>query len=146
MIVTAFSLTDKANRARLFKKPFLVANVSPEVVLGMFFPTLNSANINFLDCKLRWRTYITKKALSTNRLVRLLDKKKFAAEVLDSDYKTFIVSIASLNSIMLLSFSPLNIYPFRRLWIAGLIAKKDSYKGLHQVCQLCGHILSKLVV
>ena len=30
-------MTDKANRVRFFEKTFLVANISPEVVLGMLF-------------------------------------------------------------------------------------------------------------
>ena len=32
IIVTVFMVIDKANRVRFFKKTFLVANVSPEVV------------------------------------------------------------------------------------------------------------------
>ena len=49
MVVLAFLVMDKANQVRFFEKTFLVANVSPEVVLGMFFFTLSNANIDFLD-------------------------------------------------------------------------------------------------
>ena len=35
MVVTAFSVTDKASRVRFFEETLLVANVSPEIVLGM---------------------------------------------------------------------------------------------------------------
>ena len=45
--------TDKENRVRFIEKTFLVANVSPEVVFGMFFLTFSSANVDFLDRELR---------------------------------------------------------------------------------------------
>ena len=47
MVVTAFSVKDKANQVRFFKETFLVANVSPEVVLGMLFLTLSDADVYF---------------------------------------------------------------------------------------------------
>ena len=52
MVVAAFSMVDKANRVRFFKETFLVANVSPEVVLGMFFLTLSNADVDFSGQKL----------------------------------------------------------------------------------------------
>ena len=52
MIIAAFSVTDKANWVRLFEKIFLVANGSPEVVLGIPFLILSSADIDFLGWKL----------------------------------------------------------------------------------------------
>ena len=48
MVVATFSVKDKANRVRFFKETFLVANVSPEVVLKMSFLTLSGANVDFL--------------------------------------------------------------------------------------------------
>ena len=48
MVVTASSVTDKANHVRFFEETFLVANVSPEVVIGMPFLTLSGADVNFL--------------------------------------------------------------------------------------------------
>ena len=52
IVVTVFSLTDKANQVRFFEKTFLVANVSPEVVFGMFFLTLSDVDIDFFDQEL----------------------------------------------------------------------------------------------
>ena len=46
MIVAAFLMEDKTNRVRFFKETFLVANVSPEVVLGMSFFTLSGADVD----------------------------------------------------------------------------------------------------
>ena len=48
MVVTAFSVTDQANRVIFFEKTFLMANVGPEIVLGMLFLTLSGADIDFL--------------------------------------------------------------------------------------------------
>ena len=56
MVVVAFSVIDKANRVRFFEETFLVANVSPEVFLGMPFLTLSGANVDFFGRKLWWRT------------------------------------------------------------------------------------------
>ena len=52
IVVAAFLVTDKANQLRFFKKTFLVANVSPEIVFGILFFTFSSANIDFLGCEL----------------------------------------------------------------------------------------------
>lgn len=48
IVVTAFSLTDKANRVKFFKKTFMVANINLEVVFGMLFFILSGADVNFL--------------------------------------------------------------------------------------------------
>ena len=75
MVVAAFSVLDKANRVRFFEETFLVANVSPEVVLGMPFLTLSNADVDFSSRDLRWRTYTTEEALPTTRRVELVGKK-----------------------------------------------------------------------
>ena len=53
IVVAAFLMTNKANQVRFFTKTFLVANISPKVVYGMLFLILSSADIDFLDRKLR---------------------------------------------------------------------------------------------
>ena len=53
MVVAAFSIEDKANRIKFFEETFLVANVSPKIVLGMPFLTLSSADVDFLGYELR---------------------------------------------------------------------------------------------
>ena len=53
MVVAAFSVEDKANRVRFFEETFLVANVSPEVVLGMPFLTLSGVDVDFSGRELR---------------------------------------------------------------------------------------------
>lgn len=49
MVIADFSMTDKVNWVRFFKKTFLMTNVNEEVVVRMFFFILSSADINFLD-------------------------------------------------------------------------------------------------
>ena len=98
IVVVAFSVTDKANQVRFFEETFLVANVSPEVVLGMPFLTLSSVDVNFLGRELRWRTYITKKALPTTKRVELVGKKEFAAAALDPESEIFVIHVASFSS------------------------------------------------
>ena len=75
-------MTDKANQVRFFEETFLVANVSPEVVFGRHFLTLSSANIDFLNRELRWKTYTTKEALPTTRRAELVGKKKLQLQSL----------------------------------------------------------------
>ena len=53
MVVVAFSVTDKANRVKCFEETFPVANISPEVLLGMSFLTLSDANVDFLGQEFR---------------------------------------------------------------------------------------------
>ena len=53
IVVTAFSVTDKANWVRFFEEIFLMANVSPEVVLGMLFFILSDTDIDFSGRELR---------------------------------------------------------------------------------------------
>ena len=130
MVVAAFSVEDKANQVRFFKEIFLVANVSPELVLRMLFFTLSGADIDFLGRELRWRTYTTKKALLTIRRVEIVGKKEYAAAALDSEYETYVVHVRSVSSNVSPSFSPLklDVHPSYRPQVSGLIAKKAFTK------------------
>ena len=118
MVVTAFSVTDKANQVKFFEETFLVANISSEVVFEILFLTLSSADVDFLSRELRWRTYTTEKALRTTRNIKLVGKKEFVAAALNPEYKTFVIHVASLCS------TPLDA----KFQISGLIAKEASIK------------------
>ena len=97
MVVTAFSVEDKANQVRFLEKTFLVVNVSLEMILRMSFLTLSGIDVDFLGRKLRWRTYTTKETLPTTRHVELVGKKEFATAALNLESETFIVHVASLS-------------------------------------------------
>ena len=92
--------------------------------------TLSSASIDFLDQELWQRIYTTEKAFPTARRVKLIDKNTFTAAALDLKYETYVVYVGSVNSVALLSSSPLELdfHPSRRLQISGLIAKKTPTK------------------
>ena len=128
IVVVVFSVTDKANQVRFFEETFLVANVSPEIVFGMLFLILSSADVDFLGWELRWRTYTTKKDLLTIRRIELVGKKKFAAAALDPEHETYIVHVGSVNSDALLSFFLLHVHPSRRSKISGLIVEEACTK------------------
>ena len=83
IVVAAFLVMDKTNQVRFFEKIFLVANVSPKVVLRIFFLNFSSADIDFAGWELRWRIYITKEALSTILCIELVGKKEFATATLN---------------------------------------------------------------
>ena len=102
-----------------------MANVSPEVVLGMPFLTLSGADVNFAGRKLRWKTYTTEEVLPTTRRVELVGKKEFAAAALDPEYETYVVHVTSLSSTPLASS---NVHPSRRPQISGLIAEEALTK------------------
>ena len=105
IIVIAFSVMDKANRVRFFKKTFLVANVSLKVVFVMLFVTLSDMHVDFSGWELWWRPYTIEKALLTTRRVKIVGKKEFAAAALDLEHETYVVHVAFLGSISL------NVHP-----------------------------------
>ncbi len=47
MVVSTFSVSDKDGRERLFKESFLLADVRPDIVLGMPFLTMSNTNVDF---------------------------------------------------------------------------------------------------
>ena len=117
MVVIAFSVVDKANPVKFFEETFMVANVSAEVVFEMLFLTLSDVDVDFSDRELCWRIYTTKKAFPTTRRIELVGKKEFADIALDSELETYIVHVASLNFIPLITSLRsilLDIYPFWR--------------------------------
>ena len=132
MVFAAFLVEDKVNRVRFFEETFLVANVSPEVVFGMLFLTLSGADVDFLGRKLRWGTYSIEKALPTTRRIKLVGKKEFAATALDSKHKSYVVHVGSVSFDVLPSSSPLelDVHPFRRPQVSGLIAEEAPVKVL----------------
>ena len=107
-----------------------MANVSPEVVLEMSFLTLSSADIDFSGRELRWRTYTTEEALPTTKRIELVDKKEFAATVLDPEHETYVVHVGSVSSVVSLSSSllELDVHASHRPQISGLIVEEVPIK------------------
>ena len=122
MVVAAFSVIDQTDRVKFFEKAFLVANVSPNMVLGMRFFTLNGADVDFPKRELWWWSYTIKKAFPTTKRVELVGKEEFAAAILDPGYETFIVHVASLESFS--STQEDDVHLSRRAQIAPLVANE----------------------
>ncbi len=47
MVVSTFSVLDKDGRERFFEESFLLADVKPDIVLGMSFLTMSNAEVDF---------------------------------------------------------------------------------------------------
>ena len=74
-----------------------MADVKPEIVLEMPFLTINNVDVDFQARNLQWKSYTIGDILPTTGQVKLIRKKKFAAAVLDPEYKAFVVHVASLS-------------------------------------------------
>ncbi len=47
MVVSTFLVSNKDKKERFFEKSFLLANVNPDIMLGMPFLTMSNANVDF---------------------------------------------------------------------------------------------------
>ncbi len=97
MVVSIFSVSDKDGREKLFEKSFLLADIKPDVVLGMLFLTMSNAHVDFQARDLKWRFHTTGNVLPTTRRVDLIGKKKFVIAALDPEHEVFIVYVAALS-------------------------------------------------
>ena len=93
-MITDFQIDDKGNRPRFFWKPFLVANIKVEVILGMLFLKINNPNMAFGKKTLIWKSYTINKDLLATKQVQLVDPKEFVIAVLDANSEIFIVHVA----------------------------------------------------
>ncbi len=47
MVFSTFSVSDKDGKEKYFKESFLLADVKPDIVLGISFLTMSNADIDF---------------------------------------------------------------------------------------------------
>ena len=135
MVVAAFSVIDQADKIKFFEEIFLVINVSPNMVLEMYFFILSGADVNFLKRELWWRLYTIEEAFPTTKRVELVRKKEFADATLDPGHEIFMVYVASLES-------PSNIQKnwcpsFSQSTNSCLSGKWSSHFYFHQIFWLC---------
>ena len=97
IVVSTFSILDKDGRERFFEESFLLANVKPEIVLGILFLTMSNADIDFQARNLQWKSYTIGNVLPTTRRVKLIKKKEFATAAFDPEHKAFVVHVAALS-------------------------------------------------
>lgn len=93
IVIAAFLVNDKDRKVKFFKKIFLLANISLEVVLGMLFLILSNVDVRFLEQQLLWHVYTTAKALPTTCWKEVIDRKKFIAAALKKDEKAFVIYV-----------------------------------------------------
>lgn len=75
----------------------MVTDTRIKVVVGMLFFTLSSADIQFAKKELVWKTYNTVKALLIIQRMKIINKKKFMAAVLNEEDKTCGIYIAAFT-------------------------------------------------
>lgn len=95
IVIAELSLQNKLGKIQFFKKPFLLVDISMEVVLEMPFLCLSDSNIRFVKRKIIWRRYTAVEALPTTQRIKFINKKKFAAAVLDANNEIFIIAHSS---------------------------------------------------
>ena len=79
MVIALFSMEDKEKKSHFFEETFLLANISMNIALEMFFFTLSNVKINFIDCQIYLRIYTIAEVFLITRHVKLIGKKKFVA-------------------------------------------------------------------
>lgn len=78
----------------------MLADISINVVLEMFFLILNNTKINFIDYKFNQRFYTMINALPTTKWVELVEKKELVVAAFNLDNKTlqFIQHLLSAST------------------------------------------------
>ncbi len=141
IVVSTFSVSNKDGRERFFEESFLLADVSPDIVLGMPFLTMSNADVDFQARDLQWRSYTTGKVFPTTRRVELIGKKEFAAAALDLEYEAFVVYIAALSVDL-----GNKMHPSRRAQIAHLKADEAPTEVPSKYADFVDVFLPKLAV
>lgn len=78
MTLAGFSLQNSQERVLVFAKTFLLADISMDPVIEMFFLALSNTNIEFTEQeKLTWRFYIALEILFITSCLKLIDKIYF---------------------------------------------------------------------
>lgn len=139
MLASIFSMLDKDNKERFSKKNFLLADINLRIVFQMCFLTMNNLNVDVQAWDLQWRSYTNGVVLPSIKKVELIEKKIFAAGILDPEHEVFIVYVATL-SINLDN----EIHPSNKTPIAHLEADKAPIKVPGEDANFAELSLSKL--
>lgn len=68
------------------------------MVLGKYFFTLSNVDMQFVEKKIGWKSYITSEILPTTKRVELINMREFAAPAIDENTKRFMVYVATLST------------------------------------------------
>ncbi len=97
IVVSTFSVLNKDRKERFFEESFLLADIKPDIVLGIPFLTMSNADVDFQARDLQWKSYTTRNILLTTRQVELIRKKEFVAATFDLEHEAFVVPIIALT-------------------------------------------------
>ncbi len=111
-----------------------MADVSPDIVLGMPFLTMSNADVDCQARNLRWRSYTTREVLPTIRQVELIGKKEFAAVALDLEHEAFVVYVAALSV-----DSGDEVHPSRKAQCNVMKSCNQSRDGSNQIGTISDH-------
>lgn len=82
----------------------MLANISIEIILKIFFLFFNNINIKYVEVKkLIWKFYNTIKTLFITSQIELIDKKKLSKVALYDNSKTCVIHVVVLE---ILTFMP----------------------------------------
>ena len=138
MVVSTFSILNKDERERFFKRSFLLANIQPDVVLRMFFLTINNVDIDFQAWDLQQKSYTTRNIFLTTRQFELIGKKVFAIAALNLEHKTFVV----YRAVLCIDFDN-NVYISKKAQMAYLKVNKALIKVLSKYTDFIDILLPK---
>ncbi len=123
MVVFPFSILNKDDKERFLEESFLLADVKPDIVLGMLFLTMSNTDVDFQARDLQLSSYTNGDVLLTNRWVELIRKKDFTIPAFNLGHEAFVVHIATVNVNL-----DDEVYPSRRAQIAHLKADEAPSK------------------
>ena len=140
MVVSTFFMLDKDGRKRFFEKSFLLADVKPDIVLGMPFLIMSNADVDVQAQDLQLRSYTTEDVITTTSQIELIGKKEFATVALDLKHEAFVLHVAAL-SVDLAD----GVHPSKRARIAYLKADEAITKVPSEYANFAEVFLPKLV-
>lgn len=91
MIIILYKVKDKKKKSQFFKKIFLLAYFSINIVFEILFLILGNKRVYFIELELFWKTYTNIKAILATKQVKLIEKKQFMAANLKLKEKTYVI-------------------------------------------------------
>ena len=110
---------NKLERVRFFQEASILANISLEMIVKMFFLNFSKADIWFMEWDLVWKIYMAVEALPTTGRVKIIDKSKFVATALNKNNETFVVHVVALAKP-----TTMPIYFFCQVQVAMLMSER----------------------
>ena len=69
IVIALFSIEDKEEKSRFFEEIFLLADISMDITVRMFFYILSNVEVDFVGCYIYWKTYIILNILLIRRCI-----------------------------------------------------------------------------